>query len=236
MNNQDILPRLRDLERQRGAGTFLTPAQAAQARRAFGTRVTLDGGFAQAERVIPIFDKDTPREKHLAAIELRFRPQDTLTHRDILGAALALGLERHVLGDIVIAQEQGQAILICLPHVVDFIAENLIKAGRVGLQTKRIALEELPETHKTLREERGTVASLRLDALLAEAFRCSRGTAEEYLRQGLVQLCHEECRQGARPVKEGDIISLRGHGRVKLLEAGGETRKGRLWVTIGHYE
>ena len=235
MDHQDILPRLRDLERQHGAGTFLTPAQAMQARRAFGTRVVLDGGFAQAERVIPIFDQESPRVMHLAAIELHFRPQDALTHRDILGAVLALGLERSVLGDIEIIQEQGQAFLVCLPHAADFIVENLIKAGKVGLRAVCIPLDDLPETHKNIREERGTVASLRLDALLAEAFRCSRGAAEEYLRQGLVQLCHEECRQGTRHVNEGDIISLRGKGRIKLLKVGGETRKGRVWITIGHY-
>jgi len=236
MDNHNILPRLHDLERQRGAGNFLTPAQAAQARRAFGARVVLDGGFKQAERLVPIFDQNSPRERYLAALELRFRPQDTLTHRDILGAALALGLERSVLGDIEIAQTKGQAFLVCLPHVADFIAENLKKAGRIGLSAAQIPLSDLPASHKNIREERGTVASLRLDALLAEAFRCSRGSAEEYLRQGLVQLCHEECRQGSRHVNEGDIISLRGRGRIKLLEVGAESRKGRFWVTIGHYE
>ena len=71
--------------------------------------------------------------------------------------------------------------------------------------------------------------------MLAEAFRCSRGTAEEYLRLGLVQLRHEECRSGDKQAREGDIISVRGKGRVKLLEAGGETRKGRIWITIGEY-
>jgi len=235
MDNQSILPRLRDLERRRGAGSFLTPAQAMQAARAFGARVRLDGGFAQAERVVPIFDHDAPREKHIAAVELRFRPQDALTHRDILGAVLALGLERSVLGDIAIMQEQGQAILICLPHVVDFIIDNLAKAGKIGLQALRISLEDLPEAHKNIREEHGTVASLRLDAVLAEAFHCSRGAAEEYLRMGLVQLCHEECRKGSRLVEEGDMISVRGKGRIKLVEIGGETRKGRVWITLGHY-
>jgi len=29
---------------------------------------------------------------------------------------------------------------------------------------------------------------------------------------------------------------VRGRGRVKLLRVGETTRKGRVWVTIGHYE
>ena len=233
MENQTLLPHLRDLERRGAVGAFLTPAQAAEASRAFGSRVILDGGFAQAERVIPIFMRDYVREKYLAAIELRFRPQDQLSHRDILGAALGLGLERGVLGDIVVGE--GEAFLVCLARIANFIIENLFQAGKVGLRAERIPLAALPETTKTLREQRGTVASLRLDNLLAEAFHCSRGVAEELLAQGLVRLRHEETREGAVKVRESDIISVRGKGRVKVLHVGEASRKGRLWITIGHY-
>ena len=122
--DNSILPPLRDLERRGGAGAFLTPAQAAEARRAFGERVRLEGGFEEAERVVPVFMKDYAVEEILSAIELRFRPQDRLSHRDILGAALGLGLERSVLGDI--AVEPGRAFLVCLPRVRDFIIEMFI--------------------------------------------------------------------------------------------------------------
>lgn len=229
-----ILPHLRDLERRGGAGNFLTPAQAAEAKRVFGSRVRLEGGFAQAERTVPIFAGQAAPEDYIAAVRLQFRPQDTLGHRDILGAALGLGLERSVLGDIRV--EQGQAWLVCLTRTAAFITENLTQAGRVGLQAQVIPLEDLPRHTTELREQSGTVASLRLDAVLAEAFRGSRRAAEEWLSQGLVQLRHEECRSGAKQVCEGDIISVRGKGRVKLLQAGDLTRKGRIRVTIGHYD
>ena len=225
---------LHDLARRSGAGKFLTPAESAEALRVFGPLVALEGGFKDAERRIPIFAEDFDPEDYLAAIKLTFRPQDRLSHRDVLGAVLGLGLERSVLGDIVAGE--GAAWLVCLKHIANFIVDNLEQAGKVGLWAEKIPLSALPEAAKALREQRGTVASLRLDAILAEAFHCSRGTAEEYLRQGLVQLCHEECRSGSRQVNEGDIISLRGKGRVKLLEVGGQARKGRLWVTIGFYE
>jgi len=208
---------------------FLTPAQAAQER---SPNLIFDGGFAEAERVVAY--TDGPRERHLAAIKLSFRPQDELTHRDILGAVLALGLDRRVLGDILV--QSGAAYLVCLPHVAGFICENLTKAGRVGLRAQQIPLDDLPALHKNLREQRGTVASMRLDGIIAEAYSCSRSTAEELLRQGLVRLNHEECLKGTRLVKVSDLIAIRGKGRVKVLEVGGETRKGRRWVVFGHYE
>ena len=225
---------LHDLARRNGTGKFLTPAEAAEALRIFGPRVALEGGFKDAERRIPIFAEDFAPEDVLAAIRLTFRPQDQLSHRDILGAVLGLGLERGVLGDIVIGE--GAAWLVCLARIADYIVENLEQAGKVGLYAERIFLGALPEATKSLREQRGTVASLRLDAVLAEAFHCSRGIAEELLAQGLVQLRHEACLKGGAMVHEGDIISVRGKGRVKLLQAGEISRKGRIWVTIGHYE
>jgi RNA-binding protein YlmH len=213
---------------------FLTPAEAAEAKRIHGPRVTLLGGFTDAERAVAVFDENPDPADHLAAIELRFRPQDSLSHRDVLGAVLSLGLERGVVGDIAVGE--GIAHLVCLKHIADFIAENLTQAGKVGLRAAIIPLAALPEASKNLREQRGTVASLRLDALLAEAFHCSRGTAEELLSRRLVQLRHEECRDGDAKVRQGDIISVRGKGRIKLLQVGEASRKGRIWVTIGHYE
>jgi len=233
MTDPNLLSHLRELERRQGAGKFLTPAESAEALRVFGPRITLEGGFKDAERCIPIFAENFDPEDYLAAIRLTFRPQDTLSHRDILGAALGLGLERGVLGDIVVGE--GQAWLVCLAHISNFIVENLDKAGKAGLRAERIPLAALPEAAKALWEQRGTVASLRLDAVLAEAFHCSRGAAEELLAQGLVQLRHEETREGAVKVREGDILSVRGRGRIKLLRAGEISRKGRIWVTIGYY-
>jgi len=239
MIDSALLSHLHDLERRDGNGIhavrkFLTPAEAAEVSRIFGPRAALEGGFRDAERVVPIFAREYAPEDYLAAVELRFRPQDSLSHRDILGAVLGLGLEREVLGDIAVGE--GVARLVCLARIAGFIVENLEQAGKVGLYAERIPLAALPELTKELREQRGTVASLRLDALLAEAFRCSRGTAAELLAQRLVQLRHEECRDGDAKVREGDIISVRGKGRVKLLHAGEPTRKGRIWVTIGHYQ
>ena len=231
--NDIWLSHLHDLSRRGGAGSFLTPAQAAQAQRVFGHALTLLGGFQTAERAIPVFGDTAHPERFLAAIRLRFRPQDTLSHRDILGAVLGLGLERSVLGDIFV--REGEAYLVCLRRTADFICENLTMAGRVGLQVSAIPLEELPEPERNIEELRCTVASLRLDALLSQAFHISRGKAEELLRLGLVQLAGEECRSGAKQVRQGDIFSARGHGRAQLMEVSGKSKKDRLWVVIGIY-
>ncbi|MDR2524985.1 MAG: hypothetical protein LBC83_02145 [Oscillospiraceae bacterium] len=239
-----LLPRLAELA-QRAVqsdkpvvGSFLAPEEAAQADAVYknrkDVRLLLDGGFVAPERAVPIFlppgAEYMDRAAVLAALVFRFRAQDAVGHRDLLGAALGLGLERAVLGDIRIAD--GQAILICLRRLAPFLLENLQAAGRVGLCGCEIPLDALPETQAVLRVVRGTVASLRVDALLAEAFHASRGAAEEWLRTGLVQLNHQECKSGAKQVKPGDLLAVRGKGRCRLAEIGGESKKGRLWVSF----
>ena len=244
-DNDILLAHMDDLARKAAregsaCSRFLTPAQQAAISRAFTRRgdVTLRfaGGFAEAERRVAVLlepswgacaDADV-----LCAIELAFRRQDSLGHRDILGALMALGIERATLGDI---EAQNPAYLVCTPTVGRYILENLTQAGRVGLKAIAVPLEDLPARTVNMRKIQDTVASPRLDALVATAFNLSRADAAEHIRMGHVQLEYAECLEVARQVKVHEIFSLRGEGKAQLLEIGGQTRKGRLWVVIGRY-
>ena len=220
---------------------FLTAAELEQVRQRYGNRqdVTLltDGGFENAERCVAVFLNpdwgEFSRDSVISALELSHRPQDELFHRDVLGAALALGIEREVLGDILI--EPSRAILICLTRTVSFIMDNLKTAGKVGLTISEIPLDFLPALPENLERISGTVASLRLDAVLALAFRLSRELAQEKIAAGQVQLSHQVCLQPAKTVSLNDVISLRGSGRVRLLEIGGLSQKGRQRIVLGRY-
>lgn len=219
---------------------FLTSAETEEVRRAFQNRgdvtLTLDGGFDDAERTVAVFTNPSwgeyRREDVLAALSVIYRKQDTLSHRDILGAALGLGIKREVLGDIFIGEP---STFICLTDIADFICDELKQAGRVSLRLQRIHLSALPEVTLKLDERTDTVASLRLDAVVAAVWGLSRGAAAEYIVQGKVQLAHRLCEDTAKIVSVGDIISIRGLGRAKLLELGGQSKKGRTWIKCGVY-
>lgn len=242
-----LLTHMEDLARRAqrvgwAAGKFLTPGQAAQVEQAFGTRrdvaLALDGGFAGAERQVAIFTQPDwgsyDRGEVLAALRLGYRPQDSLRHQDILGAILGLGLSREVLGDI--SAGAGQAFVVCLAPMADFIADELKQAGRVGLSAGRLPLEELPDLAPQLQEKTVSVASLRLDAVVAAAFNWPRTQAAEAILAGRVSLAHQPCENVSRPVEPGQVFSVRGAGRVKLLRAEGTTRKGRQRVVLGYYQ
>lgn len=223
------------------ASRFLTPAEAQNTAALFARRhdVTLsfDGGYEGAERTRAVFCNPDwgayERGELFAALRIRYREQDTLGHRDILGALMALGIERDVLGDIL--ADERPAALVCLPEMSGYILENFAKAGRVGLTVTRITPEELHAGSETLTLKTDTVASLRLDAVLSAAFGLSRGRASELIEAGMVSLDYTHCEQPAKEVSEGAMLSVRGMGRAKLLEVGGMSKKGRFFVTIGLY-
>ena len=79
------------------------------------------------------------------------------------------------------------------------------------------------------------VASLRLDAVLCAAFGLSRAKGAELISAGTVSLDHQPCLQPSKEISEGALISVRGMGRARLLEIGGTSRKGRVFIKIGLY-
>ncbi len=220
---------------------FLTPAQAAEVRMAYGTRkdirLVLDGGFEEAERAVAIllqpdwgaYEQDTV----LAALMLTHRRQDIVRHQDVLGAVLGLGLSRDVLGDILI--EPGVVTLVCLASIAGFITAELQAVGRVGITAAPTPIGTLPSLSAALEERMVSVASLRLDAVVAAAFNCARSDACDAIAARQVQLAHRECQNPSQPVAPGAILSVRGKGRVKLISVEGETRKGRQRIRLGYY-
>ena len=243
-----LLARMEDLAQaalRRGcaASRFLTPAETEKVKSAFAARtqavrVVEEGGFPDAERVRLVFLQPEwgryERSDVLAALRISFRAEDALTHRDLLGALLALGMGRDSLGDIVV--ETDCATLVCEPEMAGYIRQNLTRAGRAGVAAADVALDTLTQRTQALRVKTASVSSLRLDALISAAFHVSRGEAARLIAEGRVNLQHSVCEEAKRSVAAGTVFSVRGLGRAKLLQTGGLSRKGRLFVEIGRYE
>ena len=223
------------------ASKFLTPAESQSVSEHFSRRkdtaLIVDGGFEGAERTRAVFTNpdwgEYNRADLFSALKVSHRPQDTLGHRDILGALMSLGIEREIVGDIII--DEAAAAFVCLPELSGFIIENFTKAGRVGLDISTISLDELPARQEELTIKTDTVASLRLDAVLSAAFGISRTKAAELIIAGSVSFNHQACLRADKEVSADSLISIRGLGRAKLLEIGGLSRKGRSFIKIGVY-
>lgn len=223
------------------ATRFLSPADAAflQKELAFsGIPHVFDGGYEGAERKVclflpPYMEEDnafSDENNPLRVLKIENKAKAELSHRDYLGALLALGITRDVLGDI--AVNGNTAYLICAEDILPYLLFNFEKAGRHPLVLQEIPRSEIVLPKEVGEERTGTVSALRLDALAALAFHISREEAKRKIDAGLASVNHLVTEKPDTLCAEGDLLSLRGHGRARLARVGGESRKGRIFVTF----
>ena len=223
---------------------FLTPHQRAVARQVVvccgEPPHRIMGGHPEAERCVMLFlpdymDAESIPEEELpfGAIRAEWGYGAVLSHRDILGSLMAQGVRREVLGDILVA-ENGCDV-IALRECIPFLRDNWLSAGRTGLHPVEIPLSGLRIPAAGGKTVRDTVASLRLDAVLGSGFSISRGKAADLIAAGRVSLNGCECMKPDRQLAEGDILSVRGQGRLILREIGGLSKKGRFYITVERF-
>ena len=169
----------------------------------------------------------------VAALRVRYRAEEGLTHRDLLGSLMALGVVRAKLGDILVSAESAD-VLVCA-DIADYLLQEWTSAGHAKLRGERIALDELAVPELKVKELRDTVATLRLDAVASTGFAMSRAKAAELIASGRVQLNHREVTKPDAAVAQGDIVSARGLGKFELAEVGGLSKKGRTAILVRRY-
>ncbi|NHM25793.1 photosystem II S4 domain protein [Desulfofundulus sp. TPOSR] len=197
-----------------------------------------DGGYPGAERVRILIYPDylDPREEdwQLAFLSIQgsFEEQEP-SHRDFLGALLALGLRREKIGDILLHNDQAQVVVA--GEIAPFIQSQLARVGRISVTVHRISREQLCSPPRRIREIKATVPSLRLDVVAAAGFGTSRTRMAREITAQRVSLNWQVCSELSHTVREGDIISARGRGRVQVTRVTGTTKSGRLALILHRY-
>ena len=216
---------------------FLTPAEQLELTRLRPGPFAFDGGFEAAERRCAVLLPWDGCEWESRVVCLEIAPTGEkfageLSHRDYLGSLMALGLRRETMGDIVV---QGKrAYLFCLESVAGYISQQLEQVRRTHVRVG-VCDPGCVQPPEAPRESSVTVSSARLDALVAAVYRLSRGEAQRLFERELVLVNSLPPRSPGLAAKEGDVISVRGHGRFVFLAAAGETRKGRTRALVRVY-
>ena len=177
-----VLDKYDQMERRSvpAATGFLSPREQALAEALLNTAgirsgYAFDGGYEGAERkllaFLPDWAEDAPEE--LAFLRAQFHGADSaLTHRDILGSLMGLGITRERVGDILLAEHSAD--VVAAPALAEFLLREWDSAGRVRLTVSQISREELTVPEVKVTQVRDTVSSLRLDAVVSSAFSMSR--------------------------------------------------------------
>lgn len=241
--NEEFVKRLYDLidqmQRYRRIciTPFFTPEEASIAQSICGKQILyrMDGGYPNAERVRFAFLPYDDEEPLFPTICLKANYSSSfskLSHPDILGAIMHIGIERDMIGDFII--EDDKIYIFCDEMVENYITCNLTKIKRCTLHFQRT--NETIQHEQKLKYETKIVSSLRLDVMVSTLGHMSRSKATELIKAGLVKVNHTVNQQASTMVCAGSVISIRKAGRFKFLEVSNKTKKDHLVIEIAKYE
>ena len=200
-------------------------------------KVDFSGGYGGAERQRAVFaDADfagTPSFA-IAVVKAVWRGEFVrLSHRDVLGAVMNVGLSREVVGDIIATGEWAKILVD--EKTADYFCQNLTQIGGAKVTTTIDDLADIAPKEERTKDIKATVASLRIDSITAAGFGISRSKAATDIGEDKVKLNWHDVKNAAQAVKEGDVLSMRGRGRLEVVTVGGTTKKGRISVLLRRY-
>ncbi|XP_068338680.1 uncharacterized protein [Pyrus communis] len=194
---------------------FLTPPVVKESMLALeklaDLKAVVQGGYPQAERCrISVGHPEvlTSDPDVIAALSITgnfgFQP---CSHGDFLGAILGTGIAREKLGDII------------------------LQVGNVPVSFSRIPLISLDYEPPRTKSFKTIEASARVDAIASAGFKLSRTKLVDLIRDGDVRVNWTPVTKNGATLKTGDIVSVRGKGRLKIGEIN-PTKKGKFAVEL----
>jgi RNA-binding protein YlmH len=190
--------------------------------------------FVERKRALlyPPYFQPADEDYDIALFEVHYPSKFvSLEHRQVLGALMSLGLRRGKFGDILMKEERIQFLVA--NEIADYILLHLHAIGKANVSVEKRPLTEIITLEEKWQDTTITASSLRLDAILSQAFHVSRQKIQSFIENGFVKVnwkivehAHFECQQG-------DILSARGFGRCKIISIEGKTKREKWRIRIG---
>jgi len=208
-----------------------------------GAEYVIYGGWKDSERAIICFLPDYMDEETFFTSEnaentvvkcIKIEPlnskfADELNHRDYLGSIMNLGIERDQIGDIITAE--NKAYVFATPNIADMMEKELVRIRHTSVKCHIVPCSEC-DIEPKFEEISGSVASERIDAIIAFVYHLSRSEAQKLIESESVFIDGRTAYSGGYDLKEGARVSVRGKGKFIYIGTTNTTRKGRLFVKI----
>ena len=197
-----------------------------------------EGGYNKAERkrinIFPdyLFPDHVPYTIKILKIQGNFSFQ-RVQHRDFLGALLSLGIKREMIGDILVLKNFAQ--IIVAEEIKSFVVHNLKTVHEVPVEITEIKREDIILPVDKSKDIKATVPSYRLDAVASAGFGDSRSKISREIENEKVKLNWKPENNPAAEVKVGDLISIKGRGRVKIVAENGLSNRGRIKLLLKRF-
>lgn len=192
-----------------------------------------DGGYAQCESkrmAFSIYEEEVvfPIVCLSDEFDLKYHK---ITHRDVLGALMNLGIERNVIGDIIVSDHR--IIIYAESEMQEYLVSHLTQIKRCSILLKPYE-EEVEKVNRIEYHER-VVSSLRVDAIVAAICHLSREKAKGLIKGGKVKVNQVVLEDYDYLCNNNSTISIRGYGRFIICDLQKKTKKDRLLIQIGKY-
>lgn len=201
------------------------------------------GGNENSERGIFVFYPDKLEEEMaksnlssiVSVIKIRIPKEEAYEHKVYLSAVMKLGLKREKIGDIVVLQ--NGADIVVFNENIDYIINGLKQLTRFRrAEIESSSIYELENRKIEFEDISIIVSSIRLDSIVSELSKCSRGKAEEYIELGKVFVNSIQEFKDAKKIVSGDVITIRGKGKFIYTGIQKETSKSRLVLLFKKYK
>lgn len=214
---------------------FLDPRQQHIMQAMIGSsgdiKVAFEGGPSESERkralIYPDYLSPEQGDFELVLLDIGFPSKFVqLSHGDILGSLMGLGIKRETIGDILTSKDRIQ--LITTKEMKDFLIMNLVQAGKAKVNVSEEKWEDIIQSENKWTERNILVSSMRLDTVLAGAVNISRQKAQLLIQGGKVKVNFRQEEKTSFELDQGDMISVRGFGRMRVGERSGVTKKDKI--------
>ncbi|MGN0484119.1 MAG: RNA-binding protein [Lachnospiraceae bacterium] len=202
--------------------------------------VSLFGGYEFAERQMVAFLPDALYYDwnypiRCCKITSRYpKFAEELTHRDVLGAVMHLGIERSKVGDIVVDTKKKVVYLFTTEAMADYLLENLTRIRHTEIQMENCDPSDL-HIQPEFEIKHGIVSSVRLDCLVACFANVSRSKALTAIQSGKIFINGRLMQNPSYFCKNGEVLSIRSVGKFIFDSQDGTTQKGRTRITYRKY-
>ena len=243
----ELFARLEDMKKRAvrgeiGISAFLSPRELYYAKAYLsrsGSAYLEYGGYSDAERkklyILPEYMEEAEsiealgeygEDSGICIISAKGSGFCNLSHRDFMGSLLGLGIERSVIGDIAVTDENS-AVVFCDTKIVDFLVNEWREVGHDRIKCARIKEGDFSLPERRYAQINDTVASARLDCVVAALCNLARERARTCVVSELCELDYECETRPDREVSAPALITVRGYGKFRVLSIGGQTKKGR---------
>ncbi len=190
----------------------------------FNIKVLQNGGYEKAElKNVILLNKDIEITNDVCLFEIKYNTKfNELTHRQIMGTLYNQGISERLLGDIIVSSDKRCQFIVA-NELKDVLEIMVLKIGSIPVKYELI--NEITIEPKKLNSKIRSSRSLRIDAICKSISFISRNKIAKDILKGYVSVNHKVIKDLKYEIKEEDLISIKGHGRIiikKIIPVNGK--------------